>query len=69
MSKITHISEYRKKQGHLERPYGECGCGGDQFHLILTDWSEDADVFALECCTCRESVELEPSIVIECTLE
>ena len=71
MSKITHISDYKKRQGYLERPYGQCGCGGDSFNLILTDWTDDADVFALQCCECREVVELEPNncMIITCELE
>jgi len=49
--------------------YGECGCGGDTFLLHLSDMSDDPDVIALECAKCRESVELEPSIVITCEME
>ena len=72
MSKIIPIEAYKKSQGYLERPYGECGCGlegSDMFNIVLSDWSDNADVFALRCCGCGESVELEPSIVITCELE
>ena len=69
MTKIVQMADYLKSQGHLERPYGECSCGGDSFGLILSDWSDDADVFALRCFSCNEVVELEPSIVVECTLD
>ena len=66
--KIVHMSEYKESQGYLERPYGECGCGGDSFGLILSDWSDDASVFALRCFSCDEVVEIEP-IIITCELE
>ena len=69
MSKIIPIEAYKKSQGHLERPYGECSCGGDSFGLILSDWSDNADVFALRCFSCDAVVELEPTIVITCELE
>jgi len=69
MTKIIPIEAYKKSQGHLERPYGECGCGGDSFGLILSDWSEDASVFALRCFSCDAVVELEPPIIITCELE
>ena len=67
--KIIAIDAYKKSQGHLERPYGECGCGGDAFGLILSDWSEDAYVFALRCFSCDAVVELEPPMIITCELE
>lgn len=67
--KIVHMDAYKKSQGHLERPYGECGCGGDSFGLILSDWSEDAYVFALRCFSCNSEVELEPPMIITCELE
>jgi len=64
MGKIIALK--RKKKLPI---YGECSCGGDTFLLQLSDESENPDVIALECATCREAVELEPQIVIECTLE
>jgi len=69
MSKIIPIEAYKKSQGFLEKPYGECSCGGDSFGLILSDWSEDASVWGLRCFSCDEIVELEPPIIITCELE
>ena len=70
MSKIIPIEAYKKSQGHLDKPYGECSCGGDSFGLILSDWSDNADVFALRCFSCDAVVELEPqTIIITCELE
>ena len=69
MSKIIPIDAYKKSQGYLERPYGECECGGDAFGLILSDWSDDASVFALRCYSCNAVVELEPPTIITCELE
>ena len=69
MTKIIAIKDYKASQGHLERPFGECGCGWDSFNIVLTDWSDNPDVFALRCCGCKETVELEPSIIITCELE
>ena len=71
MSKITHISEYKKRQGYLERPYGECsGCGSDSFNVVLVSWEDDA-IWGFRCEGCREVVELEPNncMIITCELE
>ena len=67
--KIIAIDDYKKSQGFLERPYGECGCGGGSFGLILSDWSDDAFVWGLRCYSCDEVVELEPPMIITCELD
>ena len=65
MAKIIPLKRDEKKLPI----YGECGCGSDTFLLQLSDASDNPDVIALECCGCREVVELEPSIIITCELE
>ena len=68
--KIIAIDAYKKSQGHLERPYGECSvCGGDAFGMVLSDWSEDAYIFGWRCFSCDGIFELEPPIIITCELE
>jgi hypothetical protein len=69
MTNLISIKDYKESQGHLERPYGQCGCECDSFHLVLSDWGDDPYVWALECRGCREIVELEPPMVITCELE
>ena len=68
-NKMISIKDYKESQGHLEHPYGQCGCECDEFNLIMSDWTDDGYVVAARCLGCGGIADLEPPMIITCELE